>query len=308
MSEEHYKTTLDIKGGNVEIEAQHNKKFQCAVLFIDFNTSQKDLLCLLLQKYIEEKRLSTGLNMNNAIYAAIPGETSIALFVPENKICNNISLLITYLNKTHLTSQQAKYIKAGDYATLASDIKAFSVTVTGKCKTFIAALKSKATKITNLTNQLSAIEPKSREVFNNAKVTESEFGTKIRFDGSSDTAKLYASILLEDIPAKISNNEITLLCTHSGASRLTEKLLFKDVLQGKVKSFLTQTGSVGTPAANDTNGAKFKVKSKYILDCENTLADVYARLRGFDYSFSKAEDLKKVDSAALSKVKAISVK
>ena len=307
MSEEHFKSTLHIKGGNVEIEAQHNKKFQCAVLFVEFNTSQKDLLCLMLQKYIEEKRLATGLNLNNAIYAAIPGETSIVLFVPENKICNNIALLVAYLHKSHLTSQQAKFIKSGDYDKLSSDIKAFNVIVTGKCKTFIAALKSNATKITNLTSQLSAIEPKARESFTTSKITDSCFGSKINFDGSSANAKLYTSILLEDIPAKIDSSGITFLCTDCAIGRLTEKLLFKDVLQGKVKSFLTQTGAVGTPAANDTGGAKFKAKAAYILDCENCLAKIFSKLRGFNYSFSSAEDLKKVDSAALAKVKAIKV-
>ena len=305
MSEEHFKTTLSFKGGNVEIEAQHNKKFQCAVLFVEFNTSQKDLLCLLLQKYIEEKRLGVGLNMNNAIYAAISGESSIALFVPENKLCNNIALLVSYLHKSHLTSQQSKYIKSGNYDKLSSDIQAFNVIVTGKCKTFIAALKSNATKINNLKAQLSAIEPKKRESFTTSNITDSCYGTEIKCDLSSSNAKLYASILLEEIPAKITSSGITLLCTDGTVSKLSGKLLFKDVLQGKVKSFLTQTGAVGTPAANDTNGTKFKAKSAYILDCENCLAEIYSKLRGFSYSFSSAEDLKKVDSAALAKVKAI---
>lgn len=305
MSEDHFKTTLSVNGGSVQIEAQHNKKFQCAVLFINFNTSQKDLLCLLLQKYLEEKRLLTGLNMNNAIYSGIAGESSIALFVPENKLCNNIALLISYLHKSYLTNQQTKYIKSGDYNKLSSDIKSFDVIITGKCKTFIAALKSNAPKINNLIAQLSAIEPKSRESFNTANVIESSFGSKIRFDGSSANARLYASVLLEEIPAIVGSNEITFLCPHGAITRLSEKLLFKDVLQGKVKSFLTQTGAVGTPAANDTDGSKFKAKSAYILACENTLAEIYSKLRGFNYSFSNAEALKKVDSVALAKVKAI---
>ena len=112
-------------------------------------------------------------------------------------------------------------------------------------------------------------------------------------------------LLLEEIPAIVGSNEITFLCPHGAITRLSEKLLFKDVLQGKVKSFLTQTGAVGTPAANDTDGSKFKAKSAYILACENTLAEIYSKLRGFNYSFSNAEALKKVDSVALAKVKAI---
>ena len=305
MSEDHISKSLNINGGSVSITAQHNKKFQTAVLYVEFNTNQKDLLCLLLQKYAEEKRLFAGLNMNNSIYSAITGETSIALFVPENKLTNNIALLIAYLHKTHLTSQQCKLIHGGDYSKLSNDIKSFSVSITGKCKGFIAALKGNAPKIQRLVEQLNASTPKPRESFTTPNVADTDYGTEIRFDGSSPEAKLYASILLEDIPAKITNSSITLLC-ENGAARLTEKLRFKDVLQGKVKSFLTQTGAVGTPAANDAGGAKFKAKASYILTCENSLAHIYSHLRGFNHSFGKADDLKKVDSAALSKVKSLS--
>ena len=136
-----------------------------------------------------------------------------------------------------MTSQQAKLIERGDYAKLSSDIKSFKVTITGKCKTFIAALKGNATKIQNMVASLNAIEPKQREAFSNSSTSESDYGAEIRFDGGSGEAKLYASILLEDIPAKISGSSITLLCENGGA-RLAEKLKFKDVLQGKVKSFL----------------------------------------------------------------------
>ena len=305
MSDDSASKTLTLSGGSVKVSAQHNKKFQCAVLYVEFTTSQKDLLCLLLQKYVAEKRLAAGLNMNNGIYSAIVGETSIALFVPENKITNNIALLASYLAKTHLTSMQNRLVHSGDYGKLAQDLKSFEVIVTGKCKTFIAALKSDATKIKNLVSQLNAIEAKTRDSFNNSNVVESSFGEVISFDGATADAKLYASIVLEDIPAKITNSGITLLC-ENGRERLAEKLRFKDVFQGKVKSFLTQTGAVGSPAANDKDGSKFKTKSEYILRCEDCLAKVYSGLRGFNYSFRNAEALKKVESAALAKVKAIS--
>lgn len=305
MSDDSISKTLSLSGGSAKITAQHNKKFQCAVLYVEFTTSQKDLLCLLLQKYVEEKRLATGLNMNNSIYSAIVGETSIALFVPENKLTNNIALLLSYLHKTHLTSMQNRLIHNGDYGKLSQDIKSFEVIITGKCKTFIAALKSNATKINNLISQLNAIEPKSRDSFNNTNVIESSYGEVVNFDGNSADAKLYASIILEDIPAKITNSGITLLC-ENGIARLSEKMRFKDVYQGKVKSFLTQTGAVGSPAANDKDGSKFKAKSEYILKCEDCLAKIYSGLRGFSYSFRNVEALKKVESSAISKVKSIS--
>lgn len=302
MAETSLNKNLSLTGGTVKISVQHNKKFQCAVVFVKFTTSQSNLLTMLLQKYTLEKVLTTGVNMNNSIYSAIPGHNSIVLQVPENKITNNISLLLSYLAKTHLTTQQAKQVGKGDYAALARDIKSFEVIITGKCKTFLASLKSNATKITNMVNTLNAISPKDRASFNNG---DSAF-VSIPFEGKSKNAKLYASILLEDIPAIIDNDEITLL-TSNGRSRLAEKLKFKDALQGKVKSFLTQTGAVGTPAANDKGGAKFAEKTRYILACENSLAEIYSNLRGFNYTFSSVDDLKKVDSEAMANVKALKV-
>lgn len=301
MSELNISSSVKIDGGNIKFKATHNKKFQSTLLFIDFETSQKNLLNLLLQKYVSEKRLFAGVNMNNGIYSAITGETSIFLIVPENKITQNISLLYTYLTKTHLTSQQAKLCGSGDYKKLSSDIKNFDVIITGKCKNFINALKNKAPKIEHMVSQINAITPKERENISVDKV-DSDIGKTISLSGFSDEAMLYMSICLEDVPCKISKDKITLL-SKNGLEKINEKMMMKDVFQGKVKSFLTQTGAVGSPSSNDTGGKKFKEKSEMILSCENVLANIFSKLRGFNFSFSDVSQLKKVDSEAMAKVK-----
>lgn len=301
MSELNISTSIKINGGNIKFKATHNKKFQSTLLFIDFNTSQKDLLNLLLQKYVSEKRLFAGVNMNNGIYSAITGETSIFLIVPENKITQNISLLYTYLSKTHLTSQQAKLCGSGDYKKLSSDIKEFDVIITGKCKNFINALKNKAPKIEHMVSQIDATTPKERESISVDRV-ESDVGKVIPLSDFSNEAMLYMSICLEDVPCKIGRDKITLL-SKNGLEKVNEKMMMKDVFQGKVKSFLTQTGAVGSPSANDAGGKKFKEKSDMILECENVLAEIFSKLRGFSFSFSNVSQLKKVDSEAMAKVK-----
>lgn len=301
MSELNITSTVKITGGSIKFKATHNKKFQSALLFMDFETSQKGLLNLLLQKYVSEKRLFAGVNMNNGIYSAITGETSLLLIVPENKITQNISLLYTYLNKTHLTSQQAKLCGNGDYKKLSSDIKEFDVIITGKCKNFINALKNNAPKIEHMVSQINATSPKDRENIS-ADTVESDIGKVISLSGFSDEAMLYMSICLEDVPFKISKDKLTLL-SENAVEKINEKMKWKDVFQGKVKSFLTQTGAVGSPAANDTGGKKFKEKSEMILDCENVLASIFSKLRGFNFKFSNVSQLKKVDSEAMAKVK-----
>lgn len=306
MSQEHISMDVKIKGGNIKIKATHNKKFQTSLLFIEFNTSQKNLLNLILQKYACEKRLFTGVNMNNGIYSIITGENSVLMLVPENKITQNISLLYSYISKTHLTSQQAKLCGSGDYKKLSSDIKEFNVIVTGKCKNFVNALKNNAPKITNMVNQIDAVTPKDRDNINVEKV-DSCIGKTINIDNLSNEAMLYLSICMEDIPCKISKDKLVLL-SKNAMEQLEEKWMWKDTFQGKVKSFLTQTGAVGSPSANDTGGKKFKAKSEMILACENVLASIFSRLRGFNYSFSDAAELKKVDSEAMNKVKSLKLK
>lgn len=295
---------LKIKGGNIHVSAVHNKKFQCALLHIDFKTDEKTLLTYLLQKYVCEKRLCVGLNMNNAITSAIVGETSIALFVPENKLTQNISLLYTYLHKSHLSTQQAKQCGSGNYKKLCNSLRNFDVTITGKCKNFIQAVKNNAPKIENLINQINSVEAKEREAFSyNTTSTE----RSVDLNDFDSTAQLYLAICVEDIPCRITKNKITFLSNH-GYERFEEKMMWKDVLQAKVKSFLTQTGSVGTPSSNDKGGEKFKAKCKNILTCENTLCSIIGKLHGVKHSFSDVNELKKVDSEAMSKVRSLKVK
>lgn len=93
---ENISMNVKLDKGSISFKAMHNKKFQTAVLFIEFKTSQTSLLSLLLQKYVMEKRLFSGVNINNGIHSIITGEKSIMVLVPENKITQNISLLYTY--------------------------------------------------------------------------------------------------------------------------------------------------------------------------------------------------------------------
>lgn len=296
---------LKFKGGSVHISATHNKKMQTAILFVEFKTGEKNLLSYMLQKYAAEKRLCSGINMNNGVSSVITGETSIVLFVPENKITQNIVLLYAYLAKTHLTSQQCKVCGSGNYKKLASDIKDFDVTITGKCKNFIHALKNKTPKIENMLNQFSNIEHKNRESFEIA--VKKRPGESLSLPDLDATAMFYLGICCENIPCVINKNKITFL-DKNGFERFEEVMLFKDAFQAKVKTFLTQTGSVGSPASNDKGGAKHKEKCKMILQCENVLAKIFSKVRGFNYSFDNVNELKKVNSDAIAQVRTIKVK
>ena len=149
--------------------------------------------------------------------------------------------------------------------------------------------------------QINATTPKERENISVDKI-DSDIGKTITLNDFSPKAMLYMSICLEDIPCKISKDKLILL-SKNATEKINDKFTWKDTFQGKVKSFLTQTGAVGSPSANDAGGKKFKEKSEMILECENILAEIFSRLRGFEYKFSNVEDLKKIDSEAMMKVK-----
>ena len=104
----------------------------------------------------------------------------------------------------------------------------------------------------------------------------------------------------------LSKDKIKFL-SKNGRACFNEKMAWKDTFQGKIKSFLNQTGAVGSPSANDLNGAKYKEKSEKILQCENMLATIISKLHGFQFTFSNVDELKKIDSNALNKIKSIRI-
>jgi len=304
------KTDIKTKNGQISFNVVHNKKMQSVIMLVEFDTSQKCLMSLLLQKYASEKCLVTGINMNNGMYNVIPGETSIAMTIPENRITQNISILYAYLLKAKLTSQQSKYCSEGNYSKLSSDIKSFKVTITGKCKNFVRALKAEAPKIVRLKEFIGNATGSERQNVesggNKLDLPEVEFSTQADSD-----VMLYTSILLGNIPAKIKKGGSGLkiqFLTPFGPQLMMTKLLWKDTMQGKCKSFLTQTGSVGTQSANDKGGEKYKEKCSMILKCENVLAHIYSSVRSFDYSYADCKDLKKVNSTSLAMTKALKLK
>lgn len=303
MIHDSFSTSIKLSNGKVDIDAHFNKKFATAIVFIDFHTTQHSLLSALLQQYATEKTLNIGVAMTTGIISIVTGESSVMMHVPESKITNNIHILFNYLMRTELPASIVKVYGGGDYDRLANDIRSFSVTVTGKCRNFIAALKNGTSKIIQMKAQLDACEPKARSAVPTTPVIETSVGKSITYDGSSDDAKLYMSIVLGDVPCKITTDRVTFL-SPNGYDRYIEKMEWKKTFQAKAKAFLVQSGNVGAPAANDTDGEKAKAKAAIILENQNVLAMMVSRLRGFDYTFRSADALRAVDAKALACVKA----
>ena len=111
-------TTLKDRSCEVKISTLHNKKLQASVCHIEFDTSETSLLGLLLSRYAREKCVECGVNTASQIYSCIPGKNGIVIVCPENKLTQNITLLYAYLQKTKLSSAQAKFCSDGNYKKL----------------------------------------------------------------------------------------------------------------------------------------------------------------------------------------------
>lgn len=281
-------TTLKCKNIQLNIETYHNKKFQCAVVCIFIKTTESKLLATLCDKFAYAKVLRSGINPNTHAYSVVSGPNGMVINCPENKINSVITIALSYLAKTTAKVE-------GSYDKLMNDMKNVSITITGKCKNYARALETNAPKIERLKTSVSAIDFKKRDAFPKEKVKLQEMS--ISFQGCCKCA-LYASIILSSVPCKIthSNNTVTITLYNNCG------FIHRDMMREKIKSFLSQTGAVGSPAANDTNQTKYKEKCKYILTSQNVLAKIYSSVRGFSCSFENANELKSVDGTIVAVV------
>ena len=286
---------------NVKINATANPKAYTATVFFEFDTTEKQLLNALLNKYNYEKISMTGVNPNNKILLACLGDCCIALTVPPELIIQNIVLLLSYLAKTELKGESKKYV-SGKYSKLMKDIKNVDVYIVGKVKRFIASKLENKEKLDKVAESLGKLQIKDR-----AEITATKshtFDNSAIMKGSSDIAMMYLSIVLKDIGCTLSKSsgevKITFL-TEADACKFKELVFTKEkiIYQTQIRSFLTQSGTIGSPSAKDKDGKAFKAKVDGILASENTLAYIYSHLRGFDYKFKNADDLKVINNDAL---------
>jgi hypothetical protein len=295
-------------GGTVKFQSIHNKRSQIAFVFVEFETKEFNLLYLLLCKFAKEKVMKLTVS-STGLYEAYPGTTGILMHMNENSVYSNVSILIRYLNKVKLNQAQSKLLKTGNYEMLMHDIANFKVYVTGKCKNFTAGLsKEPNTKIIMFATQLNAIAKTVRDNISNEQAPE-EFKMVLTYTDKENIMDLI--VALKDTPyyiRKASGDSVELvgLCTSTKMS-VQSLGLFKDVLQGLLKSWKRQCGAIGSPSAKDTDQSKFKAKCKLILDCTNMMAYIIGSLHGFSFKYKNVEELSKVNSSSVNFIRGIKV-
>ena len=289
---------------NVSIDATVNPKDFLAIMFFKFDTTEKELLNALLEKYEHEKAASTQFNPNNKIVKCMRGNCCIAVVVPHGSILSNISLLLGYLAKTEIKGETKKYV-SGKYSKLMKDIKEVDVKVVGHVKRFVEMLKSdKKDRLDKFANSLDKINIKDRDDPDGDK--SYEVGTAT-VDDIDETSAMYMAIVLADVCCSFSKSSNTLKINFDrpidaehfkDIMRIKEKVVF----QTQVRSFLTQSGTIGIPSAKDRDKSMFKKKVSNIMNSENALAYIYAKLKGISYKFKDEGELKTTDNEALSTI------
>ena len=286
--------SIKYKDGNIKLSVQYNKKLSNCYVYMKFDTSEKWLLYVLLQKYIHEKVLHYGCNTVNEIIDSTATTNGIMFVCSEKKVLSNIVNTITYLCKTKLAKKELDKVcdQSANYSKLHKDVKNLSVFVTGKTVHLLRALtNSDDKKMDRFSDMLSNIQDKDIET---AKCGNKEIN-KHTFNGNT-REKLDLSVYFGMSPFVFEKDELILL-EPCPCNFVTDY----DFIQSRLKSFLVSCGSPGTPAANDTNGSKFAAKCKYILECLNTMTFIVADLHGFSYKFN---DIKEIQNGVLSDSKA----
>ena len=277
--------TIDYKGGSIKLTAQYNKRLSNCYVYMKFNTTEKWLLYVILQKYIHEKVLFFGCNAVNEIYNAFATTNGIMFVCSEKKVLANIVNTLSYVCKTKLTKKELEqvYSSEANYNKLHKDVSSLSVYITGKTIHLIRAItNSDDKKLERFGDMLTNIQRKDIET---AKAGNKEQHT-FKFSGSA-REKLDLSIVLENSPFIFEKDEIVIL-DNTCPCHLNNEY---DYMQGKLKSFLVSCGSPGTPAANDTGAVKHKEKCKYIIECLNTMAFMVSDIHGFSFKFSDIKEI-----------------
>lgn len=269
----------------LHINATFNNKAKVANMLIKFNTSESELVNVLLAKYRLEKLSTIGQNINNQILSVILGDKCIVITCPDEKVSHNIVLLLSYLSKTSVKNVNGSFDKMFD-----GDIE---INVGGKCKKFMQILNN-VEQPDVFENVIDSIELKGNvEGTGNIDTVVKK---SVVFNTTTDIFKMYLSIVLQDIACTFeqSGDELKVsFLSDTDVSKYEELVRCKErvILQTRIRSFLTQSGTIGTPAANDKGQVHFKRKVQNILASENALAKIYANLRGFDFTFNNEDEL-----------------
>ena len=291
-------------GGTVRFRAIFNRKPAANVVCIKYNTREDRLLYVILEKFVAEKILDAGLNINNQITSGYATSKGIVVTVPDNKIFSVISQIQRYVLNTTLNIPQQKIAGSGSYSKLYKDIGTFDVMIIGKCRLTARALgNSRDKKIENFVRAMNAISYRDKDDFDANGAYEPEI---IKGELNA-AAKMTFAVCYSHLPFVFEGNNVKVLSPH-GFDSLEERAVFKNGFQGKMKAFQTQFGNIGSPSSNDSGQKKFKEKCKLIHESCNFMAEIYGAMHGFSFKFSNLDAIRSVDSDAMRDAKAVKIK
>lgn len=287
------------QGYKYTINASYCPKLPSVTVYIKIDTAEKNLLLSLNKKFKNEKLLVTSANGNNGISNMIIGTNGLVFNSPENKFTSVVSQYISYLSKTVVKPNQfcAQKDSVGKYSELEKSLKTVTVTVVGKCKTFIKnSIDKESNKIGNMMKAIIDRKVKDRkDVVSNGACFHECTQECVHGYQCSDSQAV-------DIISAYKQEDILVTKTPGGIKVCgcfpTNWKVYSDVLRGYLKSFKSQAGSYGSPAAND-DGKKWKSKCDEIFSGINLIAFAISDVRGHGVMYKEQDELKIVDSISV---------
>ena len=286
--------TFKNKSFEYTFRACHHKKLPYTVVYIKIDTTENDLLHSLTYKYKMAKLIEAGINPNNFMHETIAGRNGIVLYCPENKITNNVVNYIKYLSTETLNPKQF-FGKHGSYSKLLNSLKKVTVTVTGKCKTFIknCLLKNSVPKMDKMMECIATKNDKDRADIKNDKFDPSVMRiAELDCDEENalDIMVIFGTKCV-DVTKKGSKYQFIY-----DECDIKEYKNYVGCLRGLLKAFRGQAGAVGSPAANDAGQKKYKEKCKDIMNSVNAVAYCISDVHGCACKYKSTDSLKQVDS------------
>ena len=296
--------TVKYEYGTITFRALFNKKHPLATVFIHYKSTERRLLYVILEKFINEK-LTLGFNPNNNIPQAVCTTEGILMKVQDSKIFSVIQQVQRYVCNTFLNTLQSNLAEKGNYQNLYKSINSFDVFIVGGCRNTEKALAGvKPRKLELFVKGLNATTYKEKDDFNMAHKYEP---VEIETGLNTPLERMMFIASYGSLPYTFKGSKI--VCLNPSVPELLKHVsIFKNIFQAKVKTFQTSFGNIGSPSANDKDGKKFKEKCALILASESLLSEMYATLHRVEFRYKSLDELKQVDPEAMKKVKAIKIK
>lgn len=276
--------------GKISVKLLENKKQQYAQVLIQFTSSESELLNALLERFIREKSLTVGTSVSTKMAnLTTRGLSSIYYTVPDSKLLSSITVIYAFMMKSKIKASEVKTLlhKKASYKKLHSDLRSFSVFITGKCIATARKFASKDKAIMRFENVIKAtpvnVKIEAKDIMMGKTLPPPCEEVVEETQHLTPFQRLLLAVLMSDNYFHFNSSGKIVLCPNEKEWFAMQLKLYKDILNAKYKAFIQQGGSLGSkPSKNDSNGEKLKLRNSNAVAVARFNVEMMNHLFGVD--------------------------